>query len=1025
LYFLFTLSLPLSLHGQWYDPDWSSRRPIIVDNTGNPDTLVDFQVDIVVPFLPGMQTDFDDIRFTIADCVTPIPYWIEESFDSNYALAWVKVPLIPALDTTILYLYYENPNATSQSNGYAVFEYFDDFEDQNINDWTQLTGSWTATNYFLQQTILGNHQKAYSSYSFDFPAIAEAKMNYLSTYGYAGVQIFFLHDISGYNGYKFGWSGISTGGSRICRIEGGGVFHLVTDLTINVIDYNNQWLKERVSYDGNGYFSLFLKAPDSVSVFLETYDFNFGLPFILGAYGSEIGIDNLRIRKYTDPEPITSIGEEEFLIEPDHYDSTSTGQVKTYPIYVENPGQTSDIVEITKQWTQQTWTLSIRDAISGDTLIDHNGNGIPDLDTVYSNETRYLFVDVLPTDSTFAGVTDTTTLYAYFSSDSTISDYCTIVTKIITDISLSIEPNQSGVILPGESIDYSLDITNNGNVKDVVDVTAIQTTPLWSYELFDSTGTPLTDHNGNWIVDIDTLDPFGTTCEIVARITSPGSSSPGDIDTTRILARFAGYPTSTDTAILITSVLSPGSTLVLIDPDQSGFIDAGSTRFYDLTVRNLGSTDDVIDIEYTGTHPGWSCSLLDSTGNPLTDTDSDGIADVGVVPPSQAVSMEAGITASSSAIAGETDSTILWAISSIDTTVKDNARLITMVNTSVAVLIEPDCSDSASPQDTVIYTLTVSNLGNSPDIIDITYVGGHPGWNFSLVDANGLPLQDSDGDSRPDVGTVPSNGSVTISAHVIPPDSALSGDTDSRIVYATSSNNENIFDTATLTTYVTGSVTLFIVEPDYTEQLEYGMERNYSLWVILDGTAQDYVEIYSVGAASGWDYEILDSQFNRLNDTNSNGMLDLGWMQPGDSIRLNLSVQAPSSMAGIDSLGLRITVTGETERYHMEDSAVIYSYIVPIFDIHNYESPFTYRTTFRFSIPAAGEVYLDVYNRLGERVRKLLTGQHYQRGVYTLRWDGRNESGNPLAPAVYYYVFRLMRDTGDEGKIMKKTAIVR
>jgi len=35
-------------------------------------------------------------------------------------------------------MYYGNPNATSKSNGSAVFEFFDDFQDLNASNWVEV-----------------------------------------------------------------------------------------------------------------------------------------------------------------------------------------------------------------------------------------------------------------------------------------------------------------------------------------------------------------------------------------------------------------------------------------------------------------------------------------------------------------------------------------------------------------------------------------------------------------------------------------------------------------------------------------------------------------------------------------------------------------------------------------------------------------------------------------------------------------------------------------------------------------------
>ena len=75
-----------------------------------------------------------DIRFTHSDGTTELSYWIE-SWNASTQLAriWVKVPGLAGGETTI-YLYYDNPNATSTSNGPNTFDSFDD-------DWCDFPGA--------------------------------------------------------------------------------------------------------------------------------------------------------------------------------------------------------------------------------------------------------------------------------------------------------------------------------------------------------------------------------------------------------------------------------------------------------------------------------------------------------------------------------------------------------------------------------------------------------------------------------------------------------------------------------------------------------------------------------------------------------------------------------------------------------------------------------------------------------------------------------------------------------------------
>lgn len=63
-----------------------------------------------------MQTDGDDIRFTDSDGTTLLPYWLEGPINASNTKIWVKVPSIPAGGTKTIYFYYGNPSASSESS---------------------------------------------------------------------------------------------------------------------------------------------------------------------------------------------------------------------------------------------------------------------------------------------------------------------------------------------------------------------------------------------------------------------------------------------------------------------------------------------------------------------------------------------------------------------------------------------------------------------------------------------------------------------------------------------------------------------------------------------------------------------------------------------------------------------------------------------------------------------------------------------------------------------------------------------
>ncbi len=68
----------------------------------------------------------------------------------------------------------------------------------------------------------------------------------------------------------------------------------------------------------------------------------------------------------------------------------------------------------------------------------------------------------------------------------------------------------------------------------------------------------------------------------------------------------------------------------------------------------------------------------------------------------------------------------------------------------------------------------------------------------------------------------------------------------------------------------------------------------------------------------------------------------------------------------------------------------------------NYPNPFNPVTQISFSLPSAGEVTVQVYNLLGQRVRSLVSG-FYEAGNHSVDWDGANEAGKQVSSGVYFY----------------------
>lgn len=68
-------------------------------------------------------------------------------------------------------------------------------------------------------------------------------------------------------------------------------------------------------------------------------------------------------------------------------------------------------------------------------------------------------------------------------------------------------------------------------------------------------------------------------------------------------------------------------------------------------------------------------------------------------------------------------------------------------------------------------------------------------------------------------------------------------------------------------------------------------------------------------------------------------------------------------------------------------------------------NPLRTSTEFRFNLPQLAWIELDVVDAAGRRVASLLRGER-KAGSHVARWDGRSESGGPVAAGVYFVRFR-------------------
>lgn len=80
----------------------------------------------------------------------------------------------------------------------------------------------------------------------------------------------------------------------------------------------------------------------------------------------------------------------------------------------------------------------------------------------------------------------------------------------------------------------------------------------------------------------------------------------------------------------------------------------------------------------------------------------------------------------------------------------------------------------------------------------------------------------------------------------------------------------------------------------------------------------------------------------------------------------------------------------------------------------NYPNPFNPETTIEFGIKENSNVLIEIYNIKGQKVKTLINGFR-EAGYHSVIWNGKDNSGKPVASGLYFYRMR----TDNYSKIRK------
>lgn len=355
----------ITIIGQNFDisPDFLAvSQEIIITNTSEK-PLYQYQIPVVLNTQAliasnHMTANCGDIRFY--NSYGNLPYWIESGCNSQETLIWVKVPFIPE-NESIIYARYGNLSLSSQSNPQVTFYYFDDFEDgimQSFYDISEGDGvTITETGGKLRVYGRTNSSNKYDTFGisfmtwdtkvFRFPMenyIIDSELTILSgTEGFKAIlgsgNLFLFNDPSGEPlGKDIGYWNINSwvynGKSRIHTA-------LFSDKKISLSCEKNENQKRLQ--------------------FFEDYDFNQPLAerslddpsmghFEYGPDASdtdfEAMFDNIKIRLYTFPAPLVSLGKKHYSVEIDNQACENIQVLNAGIIHCHVPDVPDGIVEI-------------------------------------------------------------------------------------------------------------------------------------------------------------------------------------------------------------------------------------------------------------------------------------------------------------------------------------------------------------------------------------------------------------------------------------------------------------------------------------------------------------------------------------------------------------------------------------------------------------------------------------------------------------------------------------------------------
>ncbi len=423
-----------------------------------------------------------------------------------------------------------------------------------------------------------------------------------------------------------------------------------------------------------------------------------------------------------------------------------------------------------------------------------------------------------------------------YSGTLCISSNDLLVPKVIVPISLTVElpiygvdiaDNESDSALPGELAWYTLWITNTSNVGT-------------SFDLSSSGESWVTNITPNLV----SLAP-NESQSVMVSVAVPIGTFTGEMDGVLITAtQVDGGAVDSVTLTTTADTLYDGE----FSNNQTLFGLPGQAVTFTVWLTNTGNGEDDFDFNVSG--HSWTTIIPDPTLN---------------LQAIESGSIEVIMTIPTNAFGGESDTTLLTAVSQGDPDATAEIQLTTVVSTVYEVVVGGGSSAKALPGTMITFTVPVTNMSTVTESFDLSAVGD---WVASVT---------------PETITLSPNEGGEVAVKIGVPASSEFGEMETAVFTAMSQSEPAVKATNNLTTIVGAT---YFAQFSAEDDAQFGLQGEvvtYSVTLLNNGNMADS---YSISLSGAWA---------------ATTSTDLANLASGESVKIWIWVEIPAE-AEADSM---------------------------------------------------------------------------------------------------------------------------